>query len=131
MNSSSAEENQILGKDPIWDLLAEWEALDPNQKDELAKNLFLLWEHFRSTFDGVGGFLAEAPADQARYLENLLAASQRMKPARGSGIAFYYVTVELMRQYICCLKSGRFDRAASSLASCAAMLIDRGRVMAL
>jgi len=53
-----------------------------------------------------------------------------MKLARGSDVAFHYVTVEVMRLYVGCLQSKRSDRAALSLAACAAAMINRGRVTA-
>ena len=44
-------------------------------------------------------------------------------------MAFHYVTVEVMRLYVICLQTRRSDRAALSLATCAATLINRGRMM--
>jgi hypothetical protein len=75
--------------------------------------------------------LEESQTERSQYLEKLMAAFQRMKLARGSNVAFHYVTVELMRQYVCCLQQRRSDRPALSLASCVAALINRGRLMTL
>ncbi|WP_133239386.1 hypothetical protein [Microvirga sp. KLBC 81] len=116
--------------DPAWDILAEFQMLETSNQDKVAKNLALLWGHFEDTFGGLSGFLAEPAIEQSQYLEKLMMASRRMRPARGSDVAFHYVTVELMRQYVCCLQAGRSDRAALSLATCVAALINRGRMMA-
>ncbi|QRM29808.1 hypothetical protein [Microvirga sp. VF16] len=125
---ASAEE-EALNADPIWNLLAEFRALAPEQQDKSAKNLALLWDHFETTFDGLSGFLAEPQAEQSLYLEKLMTASRRMKLARGSEVAFHYVTVELMRLYVHGLQRGRSDRAALTLASNVVALINRGRMM--
>ncbi|MFC1456091.1 hypothetical protein ACETIH_05010 [Microvirga arabica] len=124
----SAEE-EALEQDPIWSLLREFKTLAPDQQDKSAKNLALLWGHFEETFGGLSGFLAEPQMEQALYLDKLDTASRRMKLARGSDVAFHYVTVEVMRLYVICLHTGRSDRAALSLATCAAALINRGRMM--
>ena len=52
-----------------------------------------------------------------------------MKLARGSEVAFHFVTVELMRLYVEGFMLGRRDRAALALASTVSVLIDRGRMM--
>jgi hypothetical protein len=122
-------EDEALEQDPVWNLLGEFETLAPDQQDKAAKNLSLLWGHFEETFGGLSGFLAEPPTEQALYLDKLDTASRRMKLARGSGVAFHYVTVEVMRLYVICLQTRRSDRAALSLATCAATLINRGRMM--
>ncbi len=122
-------EDEALKQDPVWNLLAEFKTLAPDQQDKAAKNLALLWGHFEETFGGLSGFLAEQPMDQALYLDKLDTASRRMKLARGSDVAFHYVTVEVMRLYVTCLQTKRSDRAALSLATCAAALINRGRMM--
>jgi|GEM_PF-6605879 len=122
-------EDEALEQDPVWNLLAEFKALAPDQQDKAAKNLALLWGHFEETFGGLSGFLAEPPTEQALYLSKLDSASRRMKLARGSDVAFHYVTVEVMRLYVICLQTKRSDRAALSLATCAAALINRGRMM--
>jgi hypothetical protein len=122
-------EEEALEQDPIWHLLGEFKALAPGQQDKAAQNLALLWGHFEDTFGGLSGFLAEPQTEQALYLDKLDAASRRMKLARGSDVAFHYVTVEVMRLYVICLQTRRSDRAALSLATCAATLINRGRMM--
>jgi hypothetical protein len=122
-------EEEALEQDPIWGLLGEFKSLAPDQQDKAAKNLALLWAHFEDTFGGLSGFLAEPPTEQALYLAKLDTASRRMKLARGSDVAFHYVTVEVMRLYVICLQTRRSDRAALSLATCAATLINRGRMM--
>lgn len=122
-------EDEALEQDPIWNLLGEFKALAPDQQDKAAKNLALLWGHFEETFAGLSGFLAEPQTEQALYLNKLDTASRRMKLARGSDAAFHYVTVEVMRLYVICLQTGRSDRAALSLATAAATLINRGRMM--
>ncbi|MBB3016986.1 hypothetical protein FHR70_000026 [Microvirga lupini] len=122
-------EEEALEQDPVWELLGEFKTLAPDQQDKAAKNLALLWAHFEETFGGLSGFLAEPQTDQALYLDKLDTASRRMKLARGSDVAFHYVTVEVMRLYVVCLQMRRSDRAALSLAACAATLINRGRVM--
>ncbi len=122
-------EEEALEQDPIWELLREFKALAPDQQDKAAKNLSLLWAHFEDTFGGLSGFLTETQAEQALYLDKLDMASRRMKLARGSDVAFHYVTVEVMRLYVICLQTQRSDRAALSLATCAAALINRGRMM--
>jgi hypothetical protein len=127
---ASAEE-EALEHDPAWGILAEFQKLGVGDQDKAAKNLALLWGHFEDTFGGLSGFLAESQAEQSQYLEKLKAASQRMRLARGSAVAFHYVTVELMRQYVCCLQQRRSDRPALSLAACVAALINRGRLMTL
>jgi hypothetical protein len=80
-------------------------------------------------FGGLSGFLVEPQVEQSLYLDKLMTASRRMKIARGSDVAFHYVTVELMRHYVHCLQLGRSDQAALSLASAVAALINRGRMM--
>jgi hypothetical protein len=122
-------EEEALEQDPVWELLGEFKALAPDQQDKAAKNLALLWAQFEDTFGGLSGFLAETQTEQALYLDKLDLASWRMRLARGSDVAFHYVTVEVMRLYVICLQTGRSDRAALSLATCAATLIDRGRMM--
>ena len=122
-------EDKMLESDPVWALLAEFQALVPDQQDKAAKNLALLWDHFEHMFGGLSGFLAEPQVEQSLYLDKLMTASRRMKVARGSDVAFHYVTVELMRHYVHCLQLGRSDRAALSLASAVAALINRGRMM--
>ncbi|WP_201859429.1 hypothetical protein [Microvirga soli] len=122
-------EEEALEQDPIWNLLGEFKTLAPDQQDKAAKNLALLWAHFEDTFEGLSGFLAEPQTEQALYLDKLDTASRRMKLARGSDVAFHYVTVEVMRLYVICLQTRRSDRAALSLATCAATLINRGRMM--
>jgi hypothetical protein len=122
-------EDEALAQDPIWKLLEEFKALAPDQQDKASKNLALLWAHFEDTFGGLSGFLAETQTEQALYLDKLDTASRRMKLARGSDVAFHYVTVEVMRLYVIGLQTRRSDRAALSLAACAATLINRGRMM--
>lgn len=122
-------EDEALEQDPIWNLLGEFKTLARDQQDKAAKNLALLWGHFEETFGGLSGFLAEPLTEQAIYLGKLASASRRMKLARGSDVAFHYVTVEVMRLYVICLQTKRSDRAALSLATCAAALINRGRMM--
>lgn len=117
-------------QDPIWELLTEFKALNPDQQDKAAQNLALLWGHFEDTFDGLSGFLAEPQTEQTLYLDKLATASRRMKLARGSEAAFHYVTVEVMLLYVGCLQSKRSDQAALSLAACAAAMINRGRMTA-
>jgi hypothetical protein len=124
----SAEE-EALEQDPIWNLVGEFKTLAPDQQEKAAKNLALLWAHFEDTFGGLSGFLAEPQTEQALYLDKLDTASRRMKLARGSNVAFHYVTVEVMRLYVICLQTSRSDRAALALATCAATLINRGRMM--
>jgi hypothetical protein len=124
---TAAEE--ALEQDPIWALLGEFKTLAPDQQDKAAKNLALLWAHFEDTFGGLSGFLAETQTEQALYLDKLDTASRRMKLARGLDVAFHYVTVEVMRLYVICLQTRRSDRAALALATCAATLINRGRMM--
>ncbi|MEE1656727.1 hypothetical protein VB618_11005 [Microvirga sp. CF3062] len=122
-------EDEALEQDPIWQLLGEFKVLAPDHQDKAAKNLALLWGHFEDTFGGLSGFLAEEQTEQALYLDKLDTASRRMKLAQGSNVAFHYVTVEVMRLYVICLQTRRSDRAALSLATCAATLINRGRMM--
>jgi hypothetical protein len=122
-------ENEALEQDPIWNLLGEFKALAPDQQDKAAKNLALLWGHFEETFGGLSGFLAEPQTEQTLYLNKLDTASRRMKLAQSSDVALHYVTVEVMRLYVICLQTRRSDRAALSLATCAATLINRGRMM--
>ncbi len=122
-------EEEALERDPVWELLAEFQALDPHQQDKAAKNVTLLWGHFEDSFGGLSGFLAEPQSEQLQYLDKLMTASLRMRPARGSEVAFHYVTVELMRQYVSCFRLERSDRAALSLAACVAGLINRGRML--
>jgi hypothetical protein len=122
-------EDEALEQDPVWHLLGEFKTLAPDQQDKAARNLALLWGHFEDTFGGLSGFLAEPQAEQALYLDKLDTASRRMRLARGSDVAFHYVTVEVMRLYVVCLRTRRSDRAALSLAACAATLINRGRMM--
>ena len=124
-------EDEAIESDPAWELLAEFQALSPDQQDKAAKNLSLLWDHFEHMFGGLSGFLAESPIEQSLYLDKLVTASRRMKLARGSEVAFHYVTVELMRLYVHGLQLGRADRAALSLASTVVVLINRGRMMTL
>jgi hypothetical protein len=122
-------EDEALEQDPVWNLLGEFKTLAPDQQDKAARNLALLWGHFEDTFGGLSGFLAEPQTEQALYLDKLDTASRRMRLARGSDVAFHYVTVEVMRLYVVCLRTRRSDRAALSLATCAATLINRGRMM--
>jgi len=125
----TSAEDEAIASDPIWELLAEFQALSPDQQDKAAKNLSLLWDHFEHMFGGLSGFLAEPAIEQSLYLDKLVTASRRMKLARGSDVAFHYVTVELMRLYVHGLQVGRSDRAALSLASAVVALINRGRMM--
>jgi hypothetical protein len=125
----ASAEDEALRSDPVWELLAEFQALSPAQQDMAAKNLALLWDHFEHMFGGLSGFMAEPQIEQSLYLDKLMTASRRMKVARGSDVAFHYVTVELMRLYVHGLQLGRSDRAALSLASSVAALINRGRMM--
>jgi len=127
--SRSMPEEEAIEQDPAWELLAEFQRLQATQQDQVARNLALLWGHFEDGFGGVSGFLRSPQTEQSQYLEKLLAASVKMRAARGSEVAFHYVTVELMRQYVSCLQSGRQDRAALSLATCAASLINHGRMI--
>jgi hypothetical protein len=122
-------EEEAVEQDAAWELLAEFQALEPDRQDHVARNLALLWGHFEDGFGGLSEFLRSPQMEQSAYLEKLQAASSRMRLARGSEVAFHYVTVELMRQYVSCLQSGRSDRAAISLATCAAALINRGRML--
>lgn len=122
-------EEEALRADPVWALLAEFQALEPDQQVKSAKNLALLWDHFGQTFGGVSGYLAEPQVEQLVYLDKLTTASRRMRLARGSEVAFHYVTVELMRLYVQCFQQGRSDRVALTLAAHVASLINRGRMV--
>jgi len=122
-------EGEALKRDPIWELLADFKALSPEQQDKAARNLALLWGHFEDSFGGLSRFLDQPRTEQTHYLDKLATASRRMRLARGSEVAFHYVTVELMRQYVGCFQAGRSDRAALSVATCVATLINRGRMM--
>lgn len=115
---------------PVQILLTEFEKLESVQQDRVAKNLVLLWDNFQSMFGGISGFLSAPETEQNTFMERLKAAAERMETARGSDAAFHFVTVELMRQYISFLQTGRADTQALSLATCVVSLIDRGRTMA-
>jgi len=124
-----SEAEEALAADPAWELLAEFQALAPDRQDKAARNLALLWDHFEHMFGGLSGFLAEPAIEQSIYLDKLMTASRRMKLARGSEVAFHYVTVELMRLYVSYLRLGRSDRAAMALAANVVALISRGRMV--
>ncbi|MBA1155026.1 hypothetical protein [Microvirga mediterraneensis] len=125
----ASEEEEALAADPAWDLLAEFQTLAPDQQDKAARNLALLWDHFEHMFGGLSGFLAEPVIEQSIYLDKLMTASRRMRLARGSEVAFHYVTVELMRLYVSYLQLRRSDRAALALAAHVVALISRGRMV--
>jgi hypothetical protein len=121
---------QVSGKpDPARQALGEFGVLDRDQRDKLARNLALLWENFQDVFGGLSGFMAAPQTDRTAFLQKLESASERMAAARGSEVAFHYVTVELMRQYISCLHHRRADPDAIALARCVVALIDQGRSM--
>lgn len=122
-------EDEAIARDPAWEILADFQTLTQDQQDKAARNLALLWDHFEKTFGGLSGFLAEPQTEQSLYLSKLTTASRRMKLARGSEVAFHFVTVELMRLYVEGLMLGRRDRAALTLASTVSVLIDRGWMM--
>ncbi|EIM25243.1 hypothetical protein [Microvirga lotononidis] len=124
-----SEEDEAVAADPAWALLGEFQALSPDQQDKAARNLALLWDHFEHMFGGLSGFLAEPAMEQSIYLDKLTTASRRMRLARGSEVAFHYVTVELMRLYVSYLQLGRSDRAALALAANVVALISRGRMV--
>jgi hypothetical protein len=113
--------------DPASEIIVEFQKLDPDQQDKSAKNLALLWRHFEDSFGGFSGFLASPETEQSLYLDKLKAASGRMRLARGSAVAFHYVTVEMMRLYVGCLRAKRSDEAAIVLARYASALINHGR----
>ncbi|WP_262030652.1 FUSC family protein [Microvirga sp. Mcv34] len=124
----ASEEDDVLAADPAWEILAEFQALAPDQQDKAARNLALLWDHFEHMFGGLSGFLAEPAIEQSVYLDKLTTASRRMKLARGSEVAFHYVTVELMRLYVSYLQLRRSDRPALALAANVVALISCGRM---
>jgi len=124
-----SEAEEAVAADPAWEILAEFQSLAPDQQDKAARNLALLWDHFEHMFGGLSGFLAEPAIEQSLYLDKLMVASRRMRLARGSEVAFHYVTVELMRLYVSYLQLGRSDRAALALASNVVALISRGRMV--
>jgi hypothetical protein len=115
--------------DPARQALSEFQILDWDQQGKVARNLALLWENFQDVFGGLSGFMAAPQTDRTTFLQKLESASERMAPARGSEVAFHYVTVELMRQYISCLHHRRADPGAIALARCVVTLIDQGRSM--
>jgi hypothetical protein len=113
--------------DPASEIIEEFQRLGPDQQDKSAKNLALLWRHFEDSFGGLSGFLASPETEQSLYLDKLKTASDRMKLARGSAVAFHYVTVEMMRLYVGCLRASRSDETAIALARYASALINHGR----
>jgi hypothetical protein len=115
--------------DPVRLALGEFQVLDRAGQGKVARNLALLWENFRIVFGGLSGFMAAQQTDRIAFIEKLESASERMAPARGSEVAFHYVTVELMRQYVSCLHQRRSDQSAIALAQCVVTLIDQGRTM--
>jgi hypothetical protein len=115
--------------DIVHAILSEFECLGQDQQDKVAKNLALLWHNFQDMFGGISGFLAAPHTEQEIFMERLQAAVDRMETARGSQVAFHYVTVELMRQYISFFLIGRADQKTISLAACVVSLIDRGSHM--
>jgi hypothetical protein len=115
--------------DPADLIQGEYAALDAARKDRVAKNLALLWDNFQDMFGGISGFLEASQIERDAFMERLGAASARMEAARGTPAAFHYVTVELMRQYVTFLVTGRRDRQAVALATSVVALIDSGRRM--
>ncbi|WP_147282452.1 hypothetical protein [Microvirga subterranea] len=115
--------------DPVELVMEEFDRLEPEQQDKVAKNLALLWNSFTGAFGGVSGFQAASPTEQQSYVEKLEAAARRMEAARGTEAAFHYVTVELIRQYIAFLQVGSTEQRAVALARRVAPLIDRGYKM--
>ena len=122
-------EDEAIARDPAWEILADFQTLTQDQQDKAARNLALLWDHFEKTFGGLSGFLAEPQTEQSLYLSKLTTASRRMKLARGSEVAFHFVTVELMRLYVDGLhaRAPRPGRPGAGLHRL--VLIDRGRMM--
>lgn len=115
--------------DPVRSVMGEFEALDREQQDRVAKNLALLWGSFNSAFGGVSTFKTASALEQQAYIAKLEAAARRMEAARGTEAAFHYVTVELLRQYVSFLQIGSTDEGAVALARLVAPLIDRGHAM--
>ncbi|WP_150117733.1 hypothetical protein [Microvirga vignae] len=113
--------------DDVGMVLGEFEKLSRDQQDKVAKSLALLWDTFIEVFGGVSGFQTASPIEQQAYIERLSTASRRMEVARGSDVAFHYVTVELMRQYVSFLQTSSKNPRAIVLAGAVAPLIDRGR----
>jgi len=112
--------------DPVLLAMEEFEGLEPDQQEKVAKSLALLWNSFTSVFGGVSGFRNASAVEQRAYSEKLEAAAERMKAARGTDAAFHYVTVELIRHYVAFLRIASTDPKAVALARLVAPLIDRG-----
>jgi len=113
--------------DPVEEILGDFDGLTREQQEKVAENVALLWDYFQETFGGISGFLASPQTEQAAYMEKLNAASERMQVARGTNVAFHYVTVELVRQYLSFLQRGTADMSAVLLAERVVALIERGR----
>jgi hypothetical protein len=108
-------------------ILADLDALDPTQRDAVARNLGLLWDAFVMEYGGVSGFLAEPVTHQNAYLAKLDAAARRMESSKASKSGHHYVSVALMKEYVSSFRSRSVAESAVQLSHRVASLIDRSR----
>lgn len=109
-------------------LLAEFERLGGDSKDDVAVNLAALWDRFGMELGGVGEFARLPPREQDAYFDQLKQAVARMAGIKGSGLEHYFYGVALMLLYVVALRDG--GPHAAEISRIVASLIDRGRALA-
>lgn len=115
--------------DDVEQALRDYENLSREQQEKVASSLALLWDSFIDVFTGVSSFQAASQIAHEGYIGKLEKAARRMEVARGTDVAFHYVSVELMRLYLAFLQAESGHPKAILLATTVAPLIDLGHRM--
>lgn len=111
----------------IASLLREFESLDSDKQQEVARALAQLWDSFVEQFGGIDGFLGGDEARRREYIQRLQAAARRMSEAKSSDKGHYYFATAMLALYLRALGDGSNEDHDQRIAGLVVTLIDRGR----
>ncbi len=114
-------------ENPAERLLAAFDALGEERRDEAARQLSRLWAWFREEFGGPSEFLARPAADQDRYLGKLAEAVERSAHLKDTEFGRFYFSAALLRDYLLALRADDTSASALEISYRVVWLVERGR----
>lgn len=107
-------------------LVERFDALGPVERDEVCEQLDRLWAWFLHAFDGLAGFLRQAPVAQDDFLDKLALAAETSRPEDRPERAAYYYSAAMLLMYLRGIRAGSKTGDVLALAARVAWGIDRG-----
>jgi hypothetical protein len=108
-------------------LIDEFDALDGEKKDAVARAIWLLWTAFRQTFEGMAGFMEASEQEQDAYLAKIRKASESMSAGKDAGRGHYYYATSMMLSYVSGWRRETVSKAQKDLSEKVVAMIDRQR----